>query len=126
MMRKKILIIDDDNYMCGLMKDFLEERGFSAAFATNGITGLELIEKYQPNMILLDLNLPLMHGSKVLSEINKRFPNIPVLILSGDKEPETVRDVISKGACEFIHKPISLSGLLAHYILPLLRPVSLF
>ena len=102
----KILIIDDDPAICGVIADYLSNRGFVVLEAEDGTVGLNLFARENPDLVLLDLRLPGMDGLEILSCINKDSPDTPVVIVSGQG---TIKDAIAAlktGAWDYITKPI--------------------
>ena len=113
---KKILIIDDEPEICTMVTEFLIDAGYAANFALNGSEGLQSIEKNIPSLVLLDIGLPGMGGVEVMREIQKKHPSLPVIILTGYKDTETVKKLIEYGACEYLTKPINLETLLNQFV----------
>lgn len=102
----KILIIDDDPAICGVIADYLSNKGFVVLEAEDGTVGLNLFARENPDLVLLDLRLPGMDGLEILSCINKDSPDTPVVIVSGQG---TIKDAIAAlktGAWDYITKPI--------------------
>ncbi|HNX68401.1 MAG TPA: response regulator [Candidatus Omnitrophota bacterium] len=115
-MPKKILIIDDEPEICKFVVDFLNDAGYSASSAFNGPAGLDKIEKEQPSLVLLDIGMPGMDGIEVMREIHQKWPALPVVILTAQKDPDTVKKMIQYGACEYLTKPIHLETLLDQFV----------
>lgn len=91
MLQKKILIIDDEEYFCKMVKRNLEITGsFLVAIATNGKRGLSIAKKDKPDVIILDVMMPKMNGFEVLKRLKKDIDtiSIPVIMLTakGDQE----------------------------------------
>lgn len=102
----KIAIIEDDQAISQMYRLKFEAEGYTVETAENGKLGLELIEKMVPDMVLLDLMMPVMTGDAMLVELRKTDwgKNIPVIILTnmGEQEaPPTLRDL---GVKRFIVK----------------------
>ena len=93
-MTKKILIIEDDEFLRNLMVRRLEKEGFETAEASNGKTGLEKSKTEKPDLILLDLILPGIDGSEVLVEIKKNpaTASIPVIIITNLDQKENNKE----------------------------------
>lgn len=115
-MPKKILIIDDEPEICKMVTEFLNDAGYSTFFALNGPGGLEKIEKEQPSLVLLDIGMPGMDGVEVMREIHQKYPALPVVILTGQKDVDTVKKMIQYGACEYLTKPVNLETLLNQFV----------
>lgn len=121
-MPKKILIVDDEPEICKMVVTFLNDAGYSASYALNGPGGLDKIEKELPSLVLLDIGLPGMDGIEVMQKIHQKYPALPVIILSGHKDVETVKKMIHYGASEYLTKPINLETLLNQFVKDLIGP----
>ncbi|HNX91384.1 MAG TPA: response regulator [Candidatus Omnitrophota bacterium] len=103
----KIHVIDDEKDLAGAIKDFLESRDFDVDMAHNGRDGLEMIRKDKPDLVILDVMMPLMDGRDVLSALKKddTTKHIPVIMLTA-KDDQFDRDHgLELGAYEYITKP---------------------
>ncbi len=103
---KIILIIEDDAEFAALLLEFVRERNYKGVVATQGNTGLSLARHFKPDAILLDMNLPVMDGSEVLTHLKNdpALRHIPVQVISGyDKRKEG----LDLGAFDFIMKPVT-------------------
>ena len=113
-MNKLITVIEDEKGLVDAIKLFLEARGFTINCAYNGQSGLELVKKQRPDLIILDIMLPEMDGRDVLINLKKdsELKNIPVIILSARGE-QFERDYgLKLGADEYIGKPYNAQILL--------------
>jgi PAS domain S-box-containing protein len=79
----KILLIDDDPDIGLALSDYLQQEGFSVEAATTAATGIQMGLAYPFDVILLDMNLPDQDGTKVLHELSKYDPNLPIVLLTG-------------------------------------------
>ncbi len=105
---KKILIIEDNEKNRYLMKFLLEHNGYRVIEARDGVEGVKLAAIEKPNLILMDIQLPLLDGYKATKQIkaNKELSNIPVIAVTsfamiGDKEKS-----LKAGCSGYIEKPI--------------------
>jgi DNA-binding response OmpR family regulator len=105
--KEKILIIDDSKFICKQVKTILEPRNYTIKSAFTAHSGLQKLQKEHFNLIILDMELPDIHGIKVLEHIRKesRLQSIPIIVLSGTSTPEIVRNVLKNGANDFLKKP---------------------
>ena len=111
-LRRKILIIDDEPDLLGLLNMLVEQAGFIALPARDPRAALELFGRERPDAALLDLNLGEWDGFELLRELRERS-NMPVLILSArGKEDDRVRG-LELGADDYIVKPFSVRELIA-------------
>lgn len=96
MQKFKIVVVEDEPAICDMYRMKLEHSGFAVATAYNGKQGLEVIESFQPDLILLDLRMPVMTGDEMLEKLRqtKQGASIRVIILtniSRDEAPHTLR-----------------------------------
>jgi len=105
-MASKILIIEDDKFLRGLIAQKLKAEGYEVTEAAEGREGLEKVKKEKPNLILLDLVLPGIDGFEVLKKI-KEDPStsfLPVIILSNLGQKESVEKGLKMGAVDYLIK----------------------
>ena len=105
--KEKVLIIDDSKFICKQVKTILEPRNYKLTSAYSAKMALEKLREDDFKLIILDMELPDMHGSKLLEIIrkNKKFIGVPIIVLSGTSTPEIVRNVLKNGANDFLKKP---------------------
>ncbi len=106
--RARLLIIDDEEGIRISLRGILEDEGYAVFDAETGEAGLAFLEKESVELIFLDIWMPGMDGLTVLDELHVRYPEIPVLMISGHGSIETAVAAIKKGAHDFIEKPLSL------------------
>jgi DNA-binding response OmpR family regulator len=104
----KVLVIDDEPRVRNLIDMVLSRDGYEVILADNGVKGLELYRLEHPDVILLDLRMPQLDGIAVLKEIRRLDLQQPVVVLTGDTDPETEREVRALGISEFMIKGFSL------------------
>lgn len=111
---KKILVIEDDAVLASNISAILEEEGFEAVTASNGMAGVKLTRAVNPDLILCDLAMPEVDGYGVLEVLksNEKTALIPVIIVSGNSDRVQVRKSIEMGADDYITKPFELDELL--------------
>ena len=111
-MKKRILVIDDDKKLCDLLADYLVQYDYLVEYKTNPIDGLKVIEKYDVDLIILDVMLPEMDGFEVLKTLRKNNA-IPVIMLTarGDIMDKIVG--LELGADDYLPKPYEPRELLA-------------
>lgn len=102
----KIAIIEDDSVISQMYRMKFEADGFEVQVANNGKDGVSLAEQFAPDIILLDLQMPLMNGDEALKLIRKEEwgKNIPVLVLTNLGEEEAPKDIRSLGVEAYIVK----------------------
>ncbi|MCP3874977.1 MAG: sigma-54-dependent Fis family transcriptional regulator, partial [Desulfobacteraceae bacterium] len=123
--RSKIQIIDDEPIILKNMAVYLEDSGFSVIQSLNGRTGLEDFESQKPDLVLLDLRMPGMDGLEVLSQLKKRSPDTPVIVISGEGGMGDAVSALRLGAYDFITKPILDMAILEHSVKEALEKLQL-
>jgi diguanylate cyclase (GGDEF)-like protein/PAS domain S-box-containing protein len=117
-----ILVVDDDRFMRIYLRDLLNEAGFKAEIAADGLTALDIFTSRQPDLILMDLNMPGKDGFQTCRKI-RLCPNgthTPILMVTSMGDDESIRRAYEAGATDFITKPIK-AGILIHRIRYILR-----
>ena len=106
-MSKIILIVDDEPANIDIFKGLIPPV-YKCKAAIRGKIALKQIAKQKPDMLILDLMMPEMSGIETLTEIRKTYSQqeLPVLIVSGTKDPEQLSTLTSLGITEFITKPV--------------------
>ena len=118
MMRRQILIVDDDPCVGDLLEELLTKEGYGALRAYSGTEALLLMEKARPDLVLLDRMLPGMQGDEVL----RRMPKVPVIVLSARDEVEGKVNLLLDGAADYVTKPFDSRELLARIAVQLRAP----
>ena len=105
--KDKILMVDDSRFIQKQVKRVLEPRNYIVESALTGEEAIEKIEKEKFDLVILDLELPDMHGTKVLETIrnNEKFVKLPVIVLSGTADAEQMRYILKNGANDYLKKP---------------------
>lgn len=103
---QRILVIDDDTDICLLLRRFLSKNGYEVAIAQSGQTGLSLLEEFSPDLVMTDFRLGDLDGGQILRKIKERFPDVPVLIITGYSDIKIAIDVMKQGAFDYITKPL--------------------
>ncbi len=105
----KVLVIDDSKMIKLLVKDFLTQLGHDSMEAENGDDGLKKLLDYNPDLILLDYNMPVMDGPSFLKQYKTKMNGaIPVIMMTTESSMDKISEVISLGASEYIMKPFDL------------------
>ena len=111
-MSKKALCIEDDGNIAELLRLYLEKDGFEVARAADGGEGLEMFRAFAPDLVLLDIMLPVMDGWSVLREIRKEG-GTPVIMLTAKSETPDKVSGLEMGADDYITKPFEPKELMA-------------
>lgn len=106
-----ILIIEDEQRVAGLLKSGLEESGYQAMVAYDGVMGLRLFQNHSFQLIISDVILPKMDGFELCKEIRKINPNIPILMLTALGSTDDKLDGFDAGADDYLVKPFDFREL---------------
>lgn len=103
---KKILIVEDDEFLQQMYATKLDLEGFKVLEASNGLQGLKVAQREKPDLILLDLNLPELSGFEVLSQLKREdnTKNIKVLVLSNYSQKDNIDRCLELGADDYLIK----------------------
>lgn len=107
-----VLVVEDENHIATTIRFNLEREGFAVHTAGDGEQALESARRLQPDLIILDLMLPLLSGTEVLRQI-RRDSNVPVLVLTARTAEADRVHGLDLGADDYITKPFSIAELLA-------------
>ena len=112
MMAKKVLIVEDDSNIAELLNLYLEKEGFEPLVAKDGGKGVEQFRAFQPDLVLLDIMLPVMDGWSVLKKI-RESSKVPVIMLTAKGETSDKVSGLEMGADDYIVKPFEMKEVLA-------------
>jgi len=105
---KKIVLAEDNSVLSLLLKFRLEKEGYKLLIAVNGKQAIELIEEYNPELILTDIMIPFVSGLEVISHVrNKLNLQTPIIVFSSAGQEEIVIKAFDLGATDFMSKPFS-------------------
>ena len=111
-MPKKILVIEDEANIAELLRLYLEKEGYETAVAKDGGAGVAAFDAEKPNLVLLDIMLPVMDGWQVLREIRARGKT-PVIMLTAKGETQDKITGLESGADDYITKPFEVKEVVA-------------
>ncbi|MFK8397781.1 response regulator [Pseudomonas sp. BGr12] len=104
MTSKLILIVEDDADSANILEAYLKRDFFDVAIAEDGLKGIEMHQRLKPDLILLDMMLPLMNGSDVLNAVRKRGDTPVIMVTAIGDEPEKL-GALRYGADDYVVKP---------------------
>jgi len=111
---RTILIVDDDQDVLSMMSIILESKGFEVISCSSGTEALEKLKTQQPQLVLLDIMMPVMNGYDVLVHMKQRpeTQNIPVIMVTAKGEGDEIITGYQHGADYYIPKPFTTEQLL--------------
>ncbi|MDG1582947.1 two-component system response regulator RssB [Pseudomonas sp. GOM6] len=112
----KLLIIDDDEVVRASLAAYLEDSGFQVLQAENGLQGLEVFERDQPDLVICDLRMPQVDGLELIRRINKLTSDMPVIVVSGAGVMSDAVEALRLGAADYLIKPLEDLAVLEHSV----------
>jgi DNA-binding response OmpR family regulator len=112
-MTNTVLLVEDDASLQSYLKELLLDNGYSVQLAADGIQALNSLKKIQPDIIILDLGLPNMSGETVCKEVRKKYPDLPIIILTAKDATSDIVQGLDLGADDYITKPFVAEELMA-------------
>jgi len=104
----QILVVDDEEEVCSLLAEYLPKQGYVVRVALNGATAVREVVNQAPDVVLLDLNMPVLGGIEALATIRALAPRTKVIMLSGQSDLDRAKESIAAGAFDYITKPFGL------------------
>ncbi|WP_158056512.1 chemotaxis protein CheY [Halorussus halophilus] len=104
-MAKNVLIVDDSEFMRNLLREILEEEFEIAAEAENGVEAVELYNEKQPDLVMMDIVMPIRDGIEATSEIKEGSPGANIIMCTSIGQEEKMKKAIKAGADGYITKP---------------------
>ena len=111
-MSQQVLVVEDDNNIAELLRLYLQKDGFEVSHAADGGKAVEMAREIQPDLVLLDIMLPVMDGWQVCRELRKTM-KMPIIMLTTKGETEDKVSGLEMGADDYIVKPFEVKELLA-------------
>ncbi|WP_298417723.1 response regulator [uncultured Kordia sp.] len=110
----KILAIDDQKLVLIPLESRLAELGYEVLTETNALKGVELYDSFQPDLVIVDMNMPTVSGMEIVKHIRRgRQDNTPIMILSGNTDDEMITKGFDLGVNDYMKKPLSLNEVCA-------------
>lgn len=111
-MAEVLLVCDDDLGMRETLFDILSDAGFEVRLAQDGRDAVSQVQDHRPNVVLMDIKMPVMNGVEAFKAIKARQPDLPVIMMTAYALDEMITEAISQGATEIVPKPLDLARLL--------------
>lgn len=109
----RILIVDDDTAFCETLSDILEEKGYDCSTAYTGKEAVKKIKKEKFDVVLMDINMPVMNGIDTFKQIKKDNPSTVVIMMSAYSLEDLMKDAIREGAYGVLRKPLDIGRVVA-------------
>lgn len=111
MTKKRILVVDDDDQIGRLLKRYLESEGYETVVASSGQEALDQSEKQPIDLVILDVFMPGLTGLDVLLQLKRKYPQLPVLMLTSNQDEVIAISAFKLGAYDYVMKPFDWSYL---------------
>jgi two-component system, NtrC family, nitrogen regulation response regulator NtrX len=111
-MKRHILVVDDELDIRTTLAGIFEDEGYEVSLAAEGRQALRSVDDRLPDLVYLDIWMPGMDGMEVLAKIKEKYPEMPVIMISGHGNIETAVKATKLGAFDFIEKPLSMDQIL--------------
>lgn len=111
-MSQKVLVVEDDINIAELLRLYLQKDGFEVSHAADGGKAVEMAKEIQPDLVLLDIMLPVMDGWQVCRELRKTM-KMPIIMLTAKGETEDKVSGLEMGADDYIVKPLEMPEVIA-------------
>jgi CheY-like chemotaxis protein len=110
---KYILAVDDTAFFLSVLKSILQETEYKLTCVTSGDDALKCLERYRPDLLLLDIEMPGMNGYQLAEKIRECGQKAPIIFLTGNSKKESVVKAVKAGAVDFIVKPVNKKEVIA-------------
>jgi DNA-binding response OmpR family regulator len=110
-MERRLLVVDDEEEICDFLQSFFEDRQYVVETAHSGVQAVDKAKKFNPHVILLDIQMPEMDGLKALKRIKEENSKIKVIMVTAVETQEKIEEAMRYGADNYITKPLSLEYL---------------
>jgi len=108
---KRILVVDDEQVVCNMLKKFLTQKGYEVTTVLSGEEAIKKVKEERPHIVLLDIKMPGMNGVETLKQIREIDKEVGIVMITAVKEDEIGRTCMQLGAYDYITKPLGLDYL---------------
>ena len=119
-----VLVVDDNESVREVLTIMLSRRGHRCESASNGIEAMQKVKQSNFDAVITDLQMPEMDGIVLMRELSHHFPDLPVMIMTGQPDDSLVESAMSAGARGLLSKPFEISELMMrlHQMLHIRKP----
>jgi len=110
--RQRILLVDDDQDMLRLLNRTLEIEGFDTVIVSDGDSAINLMDKIEPDLVILDTMMPRLDSFQILDQL-REHSDVPIIMLTTEYEVQSLQKALSRGADDFIRKPFGMRTFIA-------------
>lgn len=110
---KRILVVDDEQQITRVLRTVLQTHGYEVRVADNGLSALEQMSSWEPDLVITDLAMPQMDGVLLSAEIRSRSATTPIIVLSVRDQEKYKVEALDMGADDYVTKPFGIQELMA-------------
>jgi CheY-like chemotaxis protein len=107
----RVLVVDDDPEVLEALREILEDLGYEASTATSGEQAIAAMATVRPHVVFLDLRMPGISGLEALTHFRQHHRTVPVIVITGNPDPEIAREARAGGAVDVLGKPLDFTAL---------------
>ena len=111
----RVLIVDDEEMVRNLVVSVLSKRGHICETASNGLEGLDKMEKNNFDAVITDMEMPKIDGIGLTTALLREYPDLPIMVMTGFTKEYCIGSAIAVGARDFIKKPFSIANLMLSF-----------
>jgi two-component system, NtrC family, response regulator HydG len=106
--KKKILVVDDEVNFCNTLSRILTKKGYETASAKSGFEALKKVREQQPDVVLMDIKMPVMNGVETYKKMKTIAPNATVILMTAFSVDDLIKEAIREGVYAVVHKPFDM------------------
>jgi len=107
----RLLIVDDEEHVTAIIEEYFTSLGYEVETAHDGAEALRRAAAVRPDVVLLDVNMPGVTGDEALNRLHALDPTVPIVMLTGNADEELARNLLRRGAMDYVSKPFQLDAL---------------
>jgi DNA-binding response OmpR family regulator len=107
----RVLVVDDEPHIVEILMEFLAAQGYEAVGTHGAADAFRQMEAALPNVLLLDISMPLVDGMTVLRRVRALYPRLPVIMVTANTDEELAKDTLRRGAFDYVVKPFDFAHL---------------
>jgi len=107
----RLLVVDDEEHVTAIIEEYFASLGYEVEIAHDGAEALRRAAAVRPDVVLLDINMPGVTGDEALNRLHALDPTVPIVMLTGNADEELARNLLRRGAMEYVSKPFQLDML---------------
>jgi len=107
----RVLVVDDEEHVTEIIEEYFTSLGYEVDIAHDGADALRRAAAVRPDVVLLDINMPGVTGDEALNRLHAIDPTVPIVMLTGNADEDVARDLLRRGAMDYVTKPFQLETL---------------